>query len=719
MLITNNNIRLSNLTLDPATQTLSLDRSFFVQLKPQSFELLCYFCANQHKIVSREELITHVWRSRIVSDNAINRAISQLRLAIAQLDPEQEYIQTMPRAGYRLCVKPTSSKAEPTSPVSDQAYAHAERRTDKHLDDPDEQELESVTLTPEIGVPLENLQSNIQSQKPSPTVRNALVVSCMLLLLLMLFSWTRLTNTDAKNQLLSSEAQSYAPGADYDASITRDWMVFVNRNDHEFNVIASNRHNGEMRTVHQSADTIRFPRLSPNIDLMSVFLRKNERLGLKACQLDIIRFHSSKLVKSFPCGLANVVTQRWLSSSKVQVVTATEGQGLKVMAFDLNNEQQQPELSIAFPDERLRFISVQFSPDGTEIALLSRNMASNQTHLSIFSLSSQEVKPGIILPGVAVSAVQWLENGDYVWLESGKLFKTNADGLNSVELLTDLSAITQLNAVYDGALFVSHGQTRMNLISVGQDSKEVSQVVSSKDEFMPVFSHHSDQFVFFSNRTGRLELWLGNGQNAARKLILPEQELLLKPVSWSPDDSHLAIASKLSVLVYSLADARVQEIAIPQSHQAVWVNNSRLAILKDSHADELITYDLFTGEKSRISLPFSASNVQFHDEVLYLSKNDSNDIWQYDLETGKLHPLSVIANTAQGLWQVKNGTLYYVPVSQEKMHIEKRELATGNQQILYNFNIADAPLFSVSSSESILLQRQVHDETDVSAIHLR
>ena len=104
MLLTHKNYKISALTLDFATQTLALNTEQIVQLKPQSFQLLYYFCTNQHRIVNREELITHVWQNRIVSDNAINRAVSQLRAVIAQLDPEKEYIQTLPRAGYRLSV---------------------------------------------------------------------------------------------------------------------------------------------------------------------------------------------------------------------------------------------------------------------------------------------------------------------------------------------------------------------------------------------------------------------------------------------------------------------------------------------------------------------------------------------------------------------------------------------------------------------------------------
>ena len=50
-----------------------------VRLEPQVGKLLAYFLCNQHRVISRDALITSVWGNRIVSDDAINRCVSILR----------------------------------------------------------------------------------------------------------------------------------------------------------------------------------------------------------------------------------------------------------------------------------------------------------------------------------------------------------------------------------------------------------------------------------------------------------------------------------------------------------------------------------------------------------------------------------------------------------------------------------------------------------------
>jgi transcriptional activator of cad operon len=716
-----NNFKLSNLTLDIATQTLILNHHDFIQLKPQSFELLCYFCLNHHKIVSRDELIANVWHNRIVSDNAINRAVSQLRLAIAELDTEQEYIQTLPRAGYRLSVNVTNISSEATKLVSADTYASTDLQPSRttHLQTKEPSEEKSGALK-NVQSPATSTHLDIDStDKNISTGRPILFVSLIFLLLVsMTLSWYWLFNdeTHQQQQLLSSQPQTYAPGAEYDASISRDWIVYVNRNEHEFAVFASNKHNNEIHVVHKSIDAIRFPKLSPNVDLLSVFTRKNERLGLRHCQLNILRFHTAEIIKQYPCGLANVVTQRWLSSSRLQLVTATEGRGLKIINLDLSRNDPRVDFNIAFSDERLKFISVQISPDGKEVGLLSRNMVGNETHLNVFSISTQKVKQSIVLPGIAISAVQWLNDGDFMWLESGRLFKTNSEGLNRIEQMTDLNTITQLNDVYENEIFVSHGQTRMNLIRVDRDSKEVAQVVSSKDEFMPAYAHNSEQFVFFSNRTGRLKLWLNNSSNTSKKLKLPEQELLLKPIQWSPDDSHLIITTKHSILVYSLATEKILEINSHPFNRAFWLNNNELVILTKNSSDKLTIYDLLSGNERQLTLPFPIINAQASDEFLYFSQGGSNDIGRFNLKTQQVQKLGVKTNAELGLWKIKKDVLYYVPKSNDKLHVVKLDLNTGSELPIYYFNIADSPTFSISSLGHILLQRQVSDETDVSSL---
>jgi transcriptional activator of cad operon len=719
MLLANKNYKINSLTLDFSTQTLFLHADKIVQLKPQSFQLLYYFCRSHHKIVNREELITHVWQGRIVSDNAINRAVSQLRAVIAQLDPNIEYIQTLPRTGYRLCVKVVKA---------DNLMA---------FESTPEQTLENTVLSPLVSISNPTAISNPTSisnstsvsidseQADNPSNTKKRFITSLMSLLLVIGSITLLSASSistwlkGKTQQLTSEAYTYQPGAEYDTSSSRDWVVYINRDGPEYTVIANNKHNEKQFILHKSTDTIRIPKLSPNLDYISVFLRKNERLNLRECQLNVFGFHSLALFKQYPCGLGNVVNQRWINSSTIQIVTATEDQGISTMTVDVNLPQQPPSVSRAFADVHLKFISIQFSPSGDEIALLSRNSINNQTQLNVFSNSSLIAQRSIILPGVNINAVLWLDNGNFMWLESGQLFTTDSTGMARTEVVTDIKDITLLNAVDGDNLYVSHGQTRINLIKVASDGNEQPVAISSRDEFMPVFSNHSEKYIFFSNRTGRNEVWLSRNDSTISKIPLPGHELLIKPIQWSPDDSHIVIETQRAIIIYSFDDGNLTEINMPNSQQIGWINNTELAILNGANNNELTFYNLGNHTQNEVVLPASIADFQIVDERLYFSQHNSNDIGVYNLATHKIDYFGVEANSGQGMWQIENEFLYYMPISQDKLHIEKLNLKTGIKQPVYYFNISDAPIFSISSSLNILIQRQIHDESDVSKILMR
>ncbi|WP_091991915.1 winged helix-turn-helix domain-containing protein [Pseudoalteromonas denitrificans] len=72
------------------------------QLEPKVNLLLQALIKANGDIVSREQLIEQVWQGRIVGDGAINRTVSLLRQHLSALDSHNDFIITVPKAGYKL-----------------------------------------------------------------------------------------------------------------------------------------------------------------------------------------------------------------------------------------------------------------------------------------------------------------------------------------------------------------------------------------------------------------------------------------------------------------------------------------------------------------------------------------------------------------------------------------------------------------------------------------
>src|SRR5262245_25147208 len=76
-------------------------------IEPKSFRLLQFLIEQRDRAVSKDEILQIVWNGAFVSDNALTRAIAQIRKVIGD-DPRQpRYIETIPTVGYRFLAQVT------------------------------------------------------------------------------------------------------------------------------------------------------------------------------------------------------------------------------------------------------------------------------------------------------------------------------------------------------------------------------------------------------------------------------------------------------------------------------------------------------------------------------------------------------------------------------------------------------------------------------------
>jgi len=72
------------------------------KIEPQVFKLLTYMLENPDRVLSRDELINKVWKSRIVSDSALSATVCAARQAIGDTGSKQSCIKTVSGSGYRF-----------------------------------------------------------------------------------------------------------------------------------------------------------------------------------------------------------------------------------------------------------------------------------------------------------------------------------------------------------------------------------------------------------------------------------------------------------------------------------------------------------------------------------------------------------------------------------------------------------------------------------------
>jgi DNA-binding winged helix-turn-helix (wHTH) protein/TolB-like protein len=91
-----------------------------LHLEPKSMEILAHLIARRGEVVGRDELHGQVWPDVYVGDDSLTAAIIKIRRALADDARDPEYVETIPKRGYRLIApvrEPGVPFAEASQPV--------------------------------------------------------------------------------------------------------------------------------------------------------------------------------------------------------------------------------------------------------------------------------------------------------------------------------------------------------------------------------------------------------------------------------------------------------------------------------------------------------------------------------------------------------------------------------------------------------------------------
>ena len=93
--------RFDDVVVDPSNLRLTVG-GVVRPVEPKSFRLLQFLIENRDRAVSKDEIFQAVWPDVTVTDNALTRAVAQVRKALDDDPKEPRYIETVPTVGYRF-----------------------------------------------------------------------------------------------------------------------------------------------------------------------------------------------------------------------------------------------------------------------------------------------------------------------------------------------------------------------------------------------------------------------------------------------------------------------------------------------------------------------------------------------------------------------------------------------------------------------------------------
>src|SRR5215469_823543 len=108
-------LRIGEWRVQPASSEISCKEEI-VRLEVRGMRLLLCLAEHAGEVVSIDDLITNVWAGVNVSQDSVYQAITSLRRVLGDDFKQPAYIETVPRLGYRLVARVSST--ETSRPLS-------------------------------------------------------------------------------------------------------------------------------------------------------------------------------------------------------------------------------------------------------------------------------------------------------------------------------------------------------------------------------------------------------------------------------------------------------------------------------------------------------------------------------------------------------------------------------------------------------------------------
>ncbi len=486
------------------------------KLEPISSELLLHLAKNQGQIVTKDDLIEHVWKGRIVSDSAITRVISMLRRHLDDDPVKPRYIRTVQKQGYVL-------------------FAETETV--------DEADVTTPTPTKPINM-----------RSPKLLISAGSVVLVMLIMIL--FLTLSAEHTKSTPSQIIPIVSKLGQQRDIVLSSDEKWLIYSHKaeNSQFYNLYIKNLVSGKINQLTKSAADDVGAGIS--VDNSSIyFARINKGQSCAIMHIDLTDFTGHKEEEIVECGYPINYNNVSVHPNGEDLFFRAKRESVGVYRYNLLTKTYQRMTNT--DGKRVSDWRLNLSPDSKKLAIFRR--VHSVTQLLVKDLTS-ETEEKLLWSGINIigDSISWSHDSKSIFVRDVKYNRiVNIDvstaRLTPIELNAQL--LTSLsNQTESGALFASYGlKSRFDMLSISLNNPVKAELVvdSSANESVAVQLRQEDM-LFTSDRTGINQFYIQNKDGDEMQLTQFDEYMRFECVSAHPTENVIIGMANARLFTYDL-----------------------------------------------------------------------------------------------------------------------------------------------------------------------
>jgi|GEM_PF-288797 len=724
-------IQFGEFTLDEKQARL-LCQAKEIVIEPKLFELLVLFVNKPNTIISRQDILDSLWAGSLVTDNAINKLVANLRKVLADEPKNPRYIQTVPKRGYRLICE--VNLLEYLSPVEkDKAINVGNRGVNNNAN--------------------KNGFNSFRNHALSATI-------ITLLLVVSLYLWQGFSDdnkSDSVNRYTMELTRAH--GAEKSALMHPDsHHLFYLKKDSKNTINElwiKNIHTAKVKSVEIGSVNI-----SQIIAVVSgqgaettnlFYLdKKQDSCGVYQAALTQIKY--DKKVRQTKEAILWQQTEKLFDCSDKRIKDIDYHLSKKMIYYTAQPQNFWPNQIYAFNlvTKKHNFVTqvepvgwghhnIDISPDGNKLLIMSTN-GDHKTQLQVLNLLNNEITEGLQFDYPVIEAI-WHHDSEQVYYYAAppahQIIKSDINGDNPhtvVSVSEYLSPQMSLFPDNKNLLFSTEHKNYSNRWLV--PPKQVNGIDNSRvDDMNPGLFHLSSQYLFISKRSGRRQLYLGRYDTKQAKIVSNfSQSHWLDYIAVSADDKRVLLNTGNEVYLLPISTLNEvnplttlkKEHLIFTSGQPIisldWLSKSAVAITTVSNGiPELMVVNLFNNKIQQLNgkWAYGLTDSQ-HPEYSYLVEQQSNALYRTnsltfknDLASEQHKFTDTQVTLPNGFYHVKidGNVLYYGSDESDGDYLNAVPLHKkdkGNKYLLNDFSSYDVSNNKIMLSDIESLEGDVH-----------